>query len=208
MNEDRLREAQRVRDAAAGPRVVEGHVVQGGRREPVQGEGWDHHEGMRRRPARRLEPWREDDDRQGYDPRYDRPDPRGEVNVSVHNDGAYYRPWKEELKLSAYKTAGNLLAWPFRLVKGFIETIVEGIAGLFGFVIKMLILPAILFLGYGLYQSGRDRPAAETAQIVGKESVGVVGGLFKGIWNGIFGSDEPKTVPNSDGPSKDAPAKR
>lgn len=195
MNDDRLREAQRVRDAASGPRVVDAQIVRGGRREPTQGEGWDHYEGMRRRPARRLEPWREEDDRYGYDPRHERADPQNGVNVSVHNDGAYYRPWKEELKLSAYKTAGNFLAWPFRLVKGFIETIVNGLAGLFGFVIKMLILPAILFLGYGLYQSGRDRPAAETAQIVGKESVGVVGGLFKGIWDGIFGDDEPKKAP-------------
>lgn len=209
MDRDSLRTAQEIRDAGIRrPYPMEASVLDERGRPVPQAQGWERHPQMRQQGARRLEPWREEEPEYGYDdPRQARrQDRQGDVNVNVSNDGRYYRTTKEELHVKLGTMAIDFIAWPFRLVKGFVETIVNGLAGLFGFVIKILILPAILFMGYGIYQSSRDRPAAETAQVVGKESVGVIGGLFKGIWDGMFGSDEP-AAPKGDEPASDTAGK-
>ena len=200
MDRDSLTRAQQIRDAA-NPRPIpmEPTILDDTGRPLRPAQGWAKHPQMRQKPSRRLEPWQDGDD--DLVPRYDdrsrgmqRQDARGDVNVSVSNDGRYYRTVREELQVKGGSMIMDLLAWPFRLVKGFVETIVNGLASLFGFVLKMLILPAVLLMGYGIYQSGRERPASETAKIVGKEGVGVIGGLFKGIWNGIVGDDEPEAA--------------
>ncbi len=191
MDRESIRNAQQIRDGlprqAAQPVIDEfGNPA---RLTPMR----ERHPQMRQQGARRLEPWRDEEmDEYHHEQRGLRQqDPRGDVNVSVSNDGRYYRTVREELQVKGGSMLMDLVAWPFRLVKGFVETIVNGLAGLFGFVIKMLILPAILLMGYGIYESSRDRPAAETAKVVGKESVGIIGGLFKGIWDGIVGNDDP-----------------
>lgn len=193
-----MRAAQRLRDAASRPVSAGGQTImdQNGRTVPQAQADWGQHPQMRHPRARKLEAWGEEP---GYDGHYeDRRDDR--VNVSVTNAGQHYRPWREELLISGWKTAGNFFAWPIRFIKGIIEAVANSILGLFGFILKILIVPTVLFLGITLYQSSKDKTAAETAQVVGKESVGVIGGLVKGIWNGITGSDEPE-------PAKDKPAK-
>ena len=112
------------------------------------------------------------------------------VNVSVNNNGTYFRSVRDELTLSAYRSAGNFLAWPFRLVGRLFEGIANAVMGLLGFILKILIIPTVLFLGISIYQASEGRTAGETAQVVGKESIGVIGGLLSGIWEGIFGSDD------------------
>jgi hypothetical protein len=200
MDRDSLTRAQQIRDAA-NPRPIpmEPTILDDAGRPLRPAQSWAKHPQMRQKASRRLEPWQDENEGLGY--QYDDParvmhrhDARGDVNVSVNNDGRYYRTVREELQVKGGSMIMDLLAWPFRLVKGFIETIVNGLASLFGFVLKMLILPAVLLMGYGIYQSGRERPASETAKIVGKEGVGVIGGLFKGIWNGIVGDDEPEAA--------------
>lgn len=198
MDQEAIRAAQRLRDAASRPTPVGDQTIidQNGRAVPQAQQDWGHHPQMRRPRARKLEPW---NDEPGYDPQYDdRRDDR--VNVSVTNAGQHYRPWREELLISGWKTTGNFLAWPVRFVKGIIEAIANSIVGLFGFILKILIVPTVLFLGISLYQTSKEKTAAETAQVVGKESVGVIGGLVKGIWDGITGGDEPA-------PAKTSPAK-
>lgn len=146
--------------------------------------------GRDRRTARRLEP----DAAQNLEERESRyslthHEDRG-VNVSVSNNGTYYRSVREELQLSAFRTMGNFFAWPFRLIGRLSEGILNAIMGLFGFILKLLIIPTVLFLGITIYQASENRTAGETAEVVGKESVGVIGGLLSGIWDGIFGDEE------------------
>ena len=117
------------------------------------------------------------------------------VNVSVSNNGMYYRPVREELQLSAYRSFGNFFAWPVRLVGRLTENVLNALMGLFGFILKLLIIPTILFLGISIYQASEGRTAGETAQVVGKESVGVIGGLLSGVWDGLFGEDDPENPP-------------
>lgn len=206
MDRDTIRTAQQIRDGL--PRQTAQPVIDEFGNPVRLTRATERHPQMRQQGARRLEPWRDQEmDDYHHDQRgMQRQDPRGDVNVSVSNDGRYYRTVREELQVKGGSMIMDFLAWPFRLVKGFIETIVNGLAGLFGFVIKMLILPAILLMGYGIYESSRDRPAAETAKVVGKESVGIIGGLFKGIWDGIVGNDEP-TAADKAAP-KDAPTSK
>lgn len=155
---------------------------------------------QRRQPMRR--PMRDED--YGYDDDYDygrdrrRDDRRDGVHVEVNNGGQYYRPWKEELLLSGFKTIGNLIAWPFRLVGGLLGSALR-------FAMFAIVVPCLLFGAIGFYQSHRDRPAAETAHEIGRSGVGIVGSVFSGIWDGIFGSKEPEKA-SSATPSDDAPA--
>ena len=204
MDRDTIRAAQRLRDGITDRPAIEPSVIDEFGNPVRLSPGRERHPQMRQQGARRLEPWR--DEEEDYYHQQDqrglrRQDQRGDVNVSVSNDGRYYRTVREELQVKGGSMLMDLVAWPFRLVKGFVETIVNGLAGLFGFVIKMLILPAVLLMGYGIYESSRDRPASETAKVVGKESVGIIGGLFKGIWNGIVGDDEP-AAKNTDDKAK------
>lgn len=167
----------------------QGEIVQFGDREPGNGDrivplGRD------RRPARRLDPVngqnlvdREPENQLNYH------EDRG-VNVNVSSNGMYYRPVREELQLSAYRSVGNFFAWPFRLIGRLSESILNAIMGLFSFILKLLVIPTILFLGISIYQASEGRTAGETAAVVGKESVGVIGGLLSGIWDGLFGDEE------------------
>ena len=197
MNEDRIRQAQHIRDTA-GPNFSRPQAIiiddAGNALLPPDQPG--RHPQMRQRATRKLQPWYDDQSGGNESEQRDIQSSPGDrqrdgVNVSVHNDGRYYRTTREEMHVKAGSMLIDFLAWPFRLVKGMIEALANSLVGLFSFVLKLLIIPTVLFLGYGIYQTSKDRPAAETAQIVGKESVGVVGGLLKGIWNGITGKSDP-----------------
>lgn len=114
------------------------------------------------------------------------------VNVNVSHDGNYYRPWKEELMISGFRSIGNVIAWPFRLIANLL-------GGALRLALMFVIVPAMIFGAISFYQSHQDKPATEMAHDVGKAGVGLVGAAFGGIWDGIFGGDEPA--------AKDEPAK-
>ena len=134
------------------------------------------------------------DDGYAYDDR------RDGVHVQVHNGGQHYRPWREELLLSGFRTVGNLLAWPFRLVGGLVGTAAR-------IMLIGVIAPAVFFGAVGFYMDHRNAPAAETAHAVGKSGVGIVGSAFRGLWDGIVGNDDPEPSANkaqADGDRRDA----
>src|SRR3546814_17668465 len=54
------------------------------------------------------------------------------TNVSVNNNGQFYRPWREELALSFAKAVGNFFAWPFRLLGKLAEGILNAGLGKIG----------------------------------------------------------------------------
>lgn len=155
----------------------------------------------RRQPARRPLP-RDDygyDDDRGYD---DRDSRRDGVHVQVNNGGQYYRPWKEELLLSGFRTFGNFLAWPFRLIGGLMGSAMR-------FMLFAVVVPSILIGAISFYQEHRDQPAADTAREIGRSGVGIAGAALGGIWDGIFGSDDPEPAarPAADRPAGEAKAK-
>lgn len=154
---------------------------------------------QRRQPMRR--PIRDEDygyDDYGYERDLRRDGRRDGVHVEVNNGGQHYRPWKEELLLSGFRTIGNLIAWPFRLVGGLLGSALR-------FAMFAIVVPCLLFGAIGFYQTHRDRPAAETAHEIGRSGVGIVGSVFSGIWDGIFGSGGPEKTA-ADARSEDAPA--
>lgn len=110
------------------------------------------------------------------------------VNVAVNTSA--YRPWKEELYLSGWKTFGNFLAFPFRLVGRLVEQLMLMMAGVLKIALMAVIMPSLLFAGFQFYQAHKDQPATETAHEVGKAGIGLVGSVLGGAWDGIFGSDE------------------
>ncbi len=122
---------------------------------------------------------------------------RGDVNVSVNT--AAYRPWKEEVGLSFLRTIGNFFGWPFRLIGKFVEGIMGMFVRVLGMILLFVIAPTVIFAGISYYQENKDRPTTEMAHDIGAEGVGLVGSVLGGIWDGIFGDDEPT--------KEDAPAK-
>lgn len=155
-----------------------------------------------RRQPRRLDPENGQNLTNQEEPRYSlsHHEDRG-VNVSVNNNGVYFRSVREELQLSAYRSFGNFFAWPFRLVGRLFESALGAIMGLLGFVLKILIIPTVLLLGISIYQASENRTASETAAVVGKEGVGIIGGLLSGVWDGVFGSEEPEAPETTEAPA-------
>ena len=142
------------------------------------------------RPGRfREAPAYRDDD--GWEPSVRRRDDgrahddrREGVHVQVNNGGQHYRPWREELLLSGFRTVGDLLAWPFRLIGGLVGAAAK-------IMLIGVIAPAVFFGAVGFYMDHRNAPATETAHAVGKSGVGIVGSAFRGLWDGIVGNDDP-----------------
>jgi hypothetical protein len=175
--------------------TLEGQLVDVEGKPIRDSRGWTQHPQQGR--VRRLQPYGRPERDELYDPnpnlsewdaRYgavQQPVQQPGVNVSVNT--AAYRPWKEELLISGWKTVGNFFAWPIRLIAGFLE----GIIGAASRLIMIALVPALLLSGLAFYQSHKDQPAGETAHQVGKASVGMVGSILGGIWAGIFGEDEP-----------------
>jgi hypothetical protein len=125
------------------------------------------------------------------------------THVNVNNNQQMYRPWKEELGLSFVKTIGNFFAWPFRLIGNLIENLVLMGAGVLRTMLLLIVGPMLLMGGYSFYQANQDKPATEIAAELGKEGVGLVGAMLGGIWDGVFGDDEPTPAEKA----KEAPAK-
>ncbi|QAY80134.1 hypothetical protein [Sphingosinicella sp. BN140058] len=117
------------------------------------------------------------------------------TTVTVHNNAQNYRPWKQELGLSFAKTVGNFFAWPFRFAGRIIEGLVMAGVGLLQKVLLILVAPMLLFAGVNFYQANKDRPATEIAADLGKDGVHLVGAILGGVWDGIFGDDEPTEKP-------------
>src|SRR3546814_189788 len=61
------------------------------------------------------------------------------TNVSVNNNGQFYRPWREELALSFAKAVGNFFAWPFRLLGKLAEGILNAGLG----IVKMMLIAVV-----------------------------------------------------------------
>jgi hypothetical protein len=155
--------------------------------------GWAQHP-QSGRPSRRLQPMpnRPQDAQhpnhgQAYDQYgqpYQMPPAQPSVNVTVSNDGQYYRPWKDELKISAGRSIGNFIAAPFLLVWGLLGAALR-------MALMFVIVPAMIFGAIAFYQSHQDKSGNEMAHDIGKAGVGLVGSAFSGIWDGFFGDDEP-----------------
>lgn len=122
-------------------------------------------------------------------------------NVTVSVNGSHYRPWREELLISGWRSAGNLLAWPFRLVAGLIGSALR-------IALTFIIGPAMLLGAIAFYQSHKDASGPQMAHDVGKAGVGLVGAAIGGIWDGIFGSDEPDPAPVAERPSRKEEGRR
>ncbi len=155
--------------------------------------GWAQHP-QSSRAARRLQPIPGDpfDQRlqgRGMDREEDRmPGTPAQPNVNVvvtNGGGNFYRPWKEELLISGWKSIGNLIAAPFRLVWNLL-------GGALRLALMFVIVPAMIFGAISFYQSHQDKTGTEMAHDVGKAGVGLVGAAFSGIWDGLFGDDEPE----------------
>lgn len=132
--------------------------------------------------------------------------PAPATNVEVNNNGQFFRPLKEELTLSFARSIGNFFAWPFRLVGRFIEGAIMAGLGVLKLVSVAIVMPLVLFTGYQYYESNQDKPGTEVAAELGKDGVGLVGAMLGGVWDGIFGSDDPETSAPAPVQQKEAPA--
>jgi hypothetical protein len=165
--------------------------------------GWAQHP-QASRATRRLQPMPRDREQDAYDDRYEmQPLQQPNVNVSVSTGGQFYRPWKEELLISGWKTVGNLIAWPFRLIANLL-------GGVLRFALIAVVVPAMLFGSISFYQSHRDQSGTEMAHDVGKAGVGLVGAAFHGLWDGVFGGDDEKPAETRKGaaPEDAVPSKK
>lgn len=181
------------RSTSSPPVTLEGKLVSDNGQPVPPPQGWRQHP-TQIRPSR-LQPHARPSDAgpidqfAGVDPSYGQF--AAGTNVTVNNGGQFYRPWKEELLISGWRSFGNFLAWPFRLVGRFVEHVVLMFAGVLKLALMAVVLPSLLFAGVSFYQSHKDQPAGETAHEVGKAGVGLVGSVLGGIWDGIFGDDDP-----------------
>ena len=121
-------------------------------------------------------------------------DPGSGTNVSVNNNGNFYRPWKEELALSFGKSVGNFFAFPIRLIGNIFEGIVSAGIGVIKLILIAVIAPTLLYTGMQMYHAGQNGESSTAAAAdVGKEAIVLVGAVLGGIWDGIFGGDEDTT---------------
>jgi len=207
-----MNQEQRGRTAGRRFTTIDGRLADS-QGEVVPGtSGWAQHP-QASRATRRLQPMPQNPQQQPqqhpgqmYDqygqPYMMQPQAQPNVSVNVSHDGNYYRPWKEELMISGFRSIGNLIAWPFRLIANLL-------GGALRLALMFVIVPAMIFGAISFYQSHQDKPATEMAHDVGKAGVGLVGAAFGGIWDGLFGSDEPapKETPKSDAEPKGEAAK-
>lgn len=116
------------------------------------------------------------------------PSHQPQTNVSVNNNGNFYRPWKEELALSLGRTVGNFFAFPIRLIGKIFEGIVAAGISLLKLILLAVIAPTLIYTGMQMYQARQaGEPIAAAAADVGKEAIGLVGAVLGGMWNGAFG---------------------
>lgn len=118
--------------------------------------------------------------------------PAHTTNVEVNNNGNYYRPWKEEIAISFARSLGNFCAFPFRLIGGVFEGVFAAGIRLMKLVIFAVLAPTLLYTGMQMYKASENgETLVEAAAAVGKQSIGLMGAVLGGIWDGIFGDDEP-----------------
>lgn len=121
------------------------------------------------------------------------------TSVNVNNNGQFYRPWREELALSFAKTIGNFFAWPFRLVGKLAEGILNAGIGIVKMMLLAVVAPTLIYTGLQMYQArAAGESSTAVAAEVGKQGIGLVGAVLGGIWDGIFGDDEPKDAAGSE----------
>src|SRR3546814_10492827 len=88
------------------------------------------------------------------------------TNVSVNNNGQFYRPWREELALSFAKAVGNFFAWPFRLLGKLAEGILNAGLGIVKMMLIAVVAPTLIYTGIAMYEA---RAAGESQTAVAAE---------------------------------------
>lgn len=113
-------------------------------------------------------------------------------SININNNA--YRPWKEEIALSLAKATGNFFAYPLRFAARSFEAISDMALSVLRMAAIAVVTPTLIYAGFQMYDARqKGEPMVEIATDMGKTGVQVIGGLVAGIWQGIFGNEDPAT---------------
>lgn len=121
------------------------------------------------------------------------------TNLHLDQRANHYRPWKEDLGLSAARTLGNFVTWPIRLIGRLIEAVINGLLGIATKALLIVLVPGLLIAGYNYAQTLHNKSTSQNAHDIGATSIHIVSGIAAGVWDAIRGKDKVSDTPIAEG---------
>lgn len=107
------------------------------------------------------------------------------TQVNIDQRGQFYRPWKEEMKISFFRSLGKAIAFPFVLIGELIKGVLMGLLGIAKVAAVVLILPILIFKGMQYAEESKNKNAEQIAGEIGASSVGIANSVGRGLKDGM-----------------------